>query len=98
VLEPTCRGAVAVISAVVLIFVTETGMLALLLGSLTGVLEAINDLGTNRGGCGIESLMALDMENLSLEQSRKTVKAGLLSQIPQESSIKYKLEFRENKI
>ena len=50
------------ISAVVLIFVTEIGMLALLLGSLTGVLEAINDLGTKRGDCGIESLMALGME------------------------------------
>jgi len=73
VLEPTCRGAVALISAVVLIFVTETGMLALLLGSLTGVLVAINDLGTNRGDCGIESLMALDMEYLSWGQSRKTV-------------------------
>jgi hypothetical protein len=73
VLEPTCRGAVAVISAVVLIFVTETGMLALLLGSLTGVLVAINDLGTNRGDCGIESLMALDMKYLSWGQSRKTV-------------------------
>jgi hypothetical protein len=88
----------AVISAVVLIFVTETGILALLLGSLTGVLEASSDLGTNKGGCGIESLMALDMENLSSKRSRKTVKAGLLSQIPQESSVKYKLEFRENKI
>ena len=72
-LEPTCKGAVAVISAVVLIFVTETGILALLSGSLTGVLEAINDLGTNRGGCGIESLIALDMENLSWDQSRKAV-------------------------
>jgi len=60
-----------VISAVVLIFETETGMLALLSGSLTGVLEAINDLGTNRGDCGIESLIALDMENLSWDQSRK---------------------------
>ena len=70
-LEPTCRGAVALISAVVLIFVTETGMLALLLGSLTGVLVAINDLGTNRGDCGIESLMALDMEYLSWGRSRK---------------------------
>ena len=59
------------ISAVVLIFETETGMLALLSGSLTGVLEAINDLGTNRGDCGIESLIALDMENLSWDQSRK---------------------------
>jgi hypothetical protein len=72
VLEPTCRGAVAVISAVVLIFVTEVGILALLSGSLTGVLEVINDLGTSRGGCGIESLIALDMENLSWGQSRKT--------------------------
>jgi hypothetical protein len=72
VLEPTCRGAVAVISAVVLIFVTEIGILALLSGSLTGVLGAINDLGTNRGGWGIESLIALDMENLSWGQSRKT--------------------------
>ena len=72
-LEPTCRGAVAVISAVVLIFVTEIGILALLSGSLTGVLEVINDLGTNRGGWGIESLIALDMENLSWGQSRKTV-------------------------
>jgi len=71
VLEPTCRGAVAVISAVVLIFVTDAGMLALLSGSLTGVLDEINDLGTNRGGCGIESLIALDMENLSWDQSRK---------------------------
>jgi len=92
VLEPTCRAAVAVISAVALIFVTETGILALLLGSLTGVLEAINDLGTNRGGCGIESLMALDMENLSLEQSRKTVKAGLLSRLPLDSSVQFRLE------
>ena len=81
------------ISAVVLIFVTETGILALLLGSLTGVLEAINDLGTNRGGCGIESLMALDMENLSLEQSRKTVKAGLLSRLPLDSSVQLGLKF-----
>jgi hypothetical protein len=71
VLEPTCRGAVAVISAVVLIFVTDAGMLALLSGSLIGVLDEINDLGTNRGGCGIESLIALDMENLSWDQSRK---------------------------
>jgi hypothetical protein len=39
-----------VISAVVLIFVTETGILALLLGSLTGVLKASSDLGTNKGG------------------------------------------------
>ena len=53
------------ITAVVLIFVTETGILALLSGSLAGVLEASNDLGTNRGGCGIESLMALDIEKLS---------------------------------
>jgi hypothetical protein len=73
VLESTCKGAVAVISAVVLIFVTEIGMLALLLGSLTGVLEAINDFGTNRGGCGIESLIALDIEYLSWGQSRKKV-------------------------
>ena len=72
-LEPTCRGALVVISAVVLIFVTETGILALLSGSLTGVLEAVNDLGTTRGGCGNESLMALGMENLSLDQLRKTV-------------------------
>jgi hypothetical protein len=62
---------VAVISAVVLIFVTDAGMLALLSGSLIGVLDEINDLGTNRGGCGIESLIALDMENLSWDQSRK---------------------------
>jgi len=62
-----------VISAVVLIFVTEAGMLTLLSGSLTGVLVAINDLGTNRGDCGIESLMALDIENLSWGQPRKTV-------------------------
>jgi hypothetical protein len=72
-----------VISAVVLIFVTEIGILALLLGSLTGVLEAINDLGTNRGGCGIESLIALDMEYLSWDQSRKKYPP---SRLPQGSS------------
>ena len=77
-LEPTCPGALAVISAVVLILVTETGILALLSGSLTGVLTAINDLGTIRGGCGNEALMALDMTNLSLGQSKKTVRAGFL--------------------
>ena len=90
-LEPTCRGAVAVISVVVLIFVTETGMLALLFGSLTGVLETINDLGTNRGDCGIESLMALDMESAFLGVSQG--KQYLPQRLPQGSSIQYRLEF-----
>jgi hypothetical protein len=92
VLEPTCRGNVAVISAVVLIFVTETGILAMLSGSLTGVLAAINDLGTNRGGCGIESLIALDMENFLGESQRKQC---FPSRLPKDSSAQYRLEFWE---
>jgi len=90
VLEPTCRGNVAVISVVVLIFVTETGILALLSGSLTGVLETINDLGTNRGDCGIESLIALDMENFLGESQRKQC---FPSRLPKDSSAQYRLEF-----
>jgi hypothetical protein len=82
----------AVSSAVVLILVTETGILALLSGSLAGVLTASNDLGTNRGGCGNEALIDLDMENLSYDQSKKAVRAGLPSWLPKGSLIQYRLE------
>jgi hypothetical protein len=47
------------------------GILALVSGSLAGVLTASNDLGTIRGGCGNETLMELDMKNLSYDQSKR---------------------------
>ena len=80
------------ISAVVLILATETGILALLSGSLAGVLTASNDFGTIRGGCGNEALMELDMKNLSFDQSKKAVRAGLPSWLLKGSLVQYRFE------
>jgi hypothetical protein len=35
-----------------------------------------NDLGTKRGGCGNEELMALGIANLPMGQNKKCVRAG----------------------
>jgi hypothetical protein len=54
-----------VISVVVSILLEATWPLAIVSGSVAGVLMPTNDFGTKRGGCGNAVLLTLDKVDLS---------------------------------